>query len=194
MRERSQARKHQQTPRRDHSAVPSVFENTKLPPVSTTAPGRGAVHGAGRYGRRCRLATGDAGTWKSARLRHKHQNPIYWRRTSRLAMAPRHPTSCWRVLQPEWADTGRPPGTDPVPRSRDLDDRPEPVDPGVSLVKGWGLERNLLIGRTAMSSAVRFTPFDGRLRTVIAALDSPVHAVSSLIKSAACDTHFCLQP
>lgn len=26
---------------------------------------------------------------------------------SRLAMAPRHPTSCWRVLQPEGADTGR---------------------------------------------------------------------------------------
>ena len=58
----------------------------------------------------------------------------------------------------------------------------------------WRFKRNLLIGRTAMPSAVRFTPLDGRLRTVIAALDSPVHAVSSLIKSAGCDTHFCLQP
>ena len=34
--------------------------------------------------------------------------------TSRLAMAPRHPTSCWRVLQPEWADTGRHIGTNPA--------------------------------------------------------------------------------
>jgi hypothetical protein len=37
---------------------------------------------------------------------------------SRLAMAPRHPTSCWRVLQPEWADTGRHIGVNPAPPLR----------------------------------------------------------------------------